>query len=321
MGLYQKICDKFLNQDNIDSFNDQNCVGLLAKAEQFLSNMENIDCLKFDKPFVFFKNFASEVGLNKVAVLVPYENVYHTIFSYGIEPASREETISTCDFWDGTLTSNQWYSLADEDLSSFYQLFSYDDAQVLKHLHIKKFQIDENTYAIILILEDTLTSLIDLETIEIILPNLKEQLLPIITLINDGALFPKNEDLSEIKERINSEVAKFNTGFMHSISLKSIFRALGDYVSFEDYYHIFSMVYHVILSLKNETDILYFSEELEIKNISFSQTSMDLVEYSNNLHNLLKNSFELIENPQLEIKYHGNSFEKSEILDFLFSET
>ena len=48
---------------------------------------------------------------------------------------------------------------------------------------------------------------------------------------------------------------------------------------------------------------------------------MDLVEYSNNLHNLLKNSFELIENPQLEIKYHGNSFEKSEILDFLFSET
>ena len=222
MGLYQKICDKFLNQDNIDSFNDQNCVGLLAKAEQFLSNMENIDCLKFDKPFVFFKNFASEVGLNKVAVLVPYENVYHTIFSYGIEPASREETISTCDFWDGTLTSNQWYSLADEDLSSFYQLFSYDDAQVLKHLHIKKFQIDENTYAIILILEDTLTSLIDLETIEIILPNLKEQLLPIITLINDGALFPKNEDLSEIKERINSEVAKFNTGFMHSISLKSI---------------------------------------------------------------------------------------------------
>ena len=162
MGLYQKICEHFINPQNSST---EKSMGLLAKAQEFLaSNPIPHFSVNIDAPFVFFKNFAYEVGLQKVAVLIPVENQYQTIFSYGIESASREENISTLDFWNGTISTEAWYSLSGEDLSSFYQLFSENDIHNLKHIHIKKFLIDENNYAIILILQDTENSLIDVET-------------------------------------------------------------------------------------------------------------------------------------------------------------
>lgn len=338
MGLYKKICDNFLDS----STKVEPRFGLLAKAEMFLANEEikpeisaNVDVqtpiesedlssspypIKIDEPFVFFKNFCTEVGLQKVVVLIPHENTYKAIFSYGVESASREESISTFDFWNGTLKENQWYSFSGEDLCPFYQLFADNDVHLLKHLHIKRFEIAENVYSIILILEDSVNSFIDLETVEIILPNLKEYLLSFVEFSNDGILFKKNEDLSEIKDKVSSEIAKFNMGFLHSISLQPIFRELQDSVSFDDFYHIFSFIYHLVLSEKSENEIWYFTEELEIRNVNFAQTEFDLNEFTNKLNSKIKNIFS-IENPELEIRYEGNSLEENEIFDFLFMES
>lgn len=290
-----------------------------SKNEEVENEVLEESSAKIDEPFIFFKNFANEVGLQKVVVLIPYENNYQTIFSYGVESYSREKNVSTLDFWNGTLDGVQWQSYSGEKLCPFYQLFSQDDVQQLKHLHIKRFEIDEDTCAIILILEDSSNSLIDLETIDMILPNINEYLKPLIEMSNENVLFQKNEDISFIKDKINSEVAKFNMGFLHTISLQSIFRDLKDLVSFDDFYHIFSVIYHKIISLKNERDIWYFTNELEIRNVIFAQTELDLVEYTRKINNLIKSSFS-IENPTLEILYKGNALESEEIFDFLFSE-
>lgn len=290
-----------------------------SKNEDVENEVLEESSAKIDEPFIFFKNFANEVGLQKVVVLIPYENNYQTIFSYGVESYSREKNVSTLDFWNGTLDGVQWQSYSGEKLCPFYQLFSQDDVQQLKHLHIKRFEIDEDTCAIILILEDSSNSLIDLETIDMILPNINEYLKPLIEMSNENVLFQKNEDISSIKDKINSEVAKFNMGFLHTISLQSIFRDLKDLVSFDDFYHIFSVIYHKIISLKNERDIWYFTNELEIRNVIFAQTELDLVEYTRKINNLIKSSFS-IENPTLEILYKGNALESEEIFDFLFSE-
>ena len=290
-----------------------------SKNEDVENEVLEESSAKIDEPFIFFKNFANEVGLQKVVVLIPYENNYQTIFSYGVESYSREKNVSTLDFWNGTLDGVQWQSYSGEKLCPFYQLFSQDDVQQLKHLHIKRFEIDEDTCAIILILEDSSNSLIDLETIDMILPNINEYLKPLIEMSNENVLFQKNEDISLIKDKINSEVAKFNMGFLHTISLQSIFRDLKDLVSFDDFYHIFSVIYHKIISLKNERDIWYFTNELEIRNVIFAQTELDLVEYTRKINNLIKSSFS-IENPTLEILYKGNALESEEIFDFLFSE-
>ena len=290
-----------------------------SKTEDVENEVLEESSAKIDEPFIFFKNFANEVGLQKVVVLIPYENNYQTIFSYGVESYSREKNVSTLDFWNGTLDGVQWQSYSGEKLCPFYQLFSQDDVQQLKHLHIKRFEIDEDTCAIILILEDSSNSLIDLETIDMILPNINEYLKPLIEMSNENILFQKNEDISSIKDKINSEVAKFNMGFLHTISLQSIFRDLKDLVSFDDFYHIFSVIYHKIISLKNERDIWYFTNELEIRNVIFAQTELDLVEYTRKINNLIKSSFS-IENPTLEILYKGNALESEEIFDFLFSE-
>lgn len=336
MGLYQIICDNYLDS----SKKVEQPMGLLAKAKMYLANESKVEesttqneivngnteeessnpySKKIDDPFVFFKNFCEEIGLQKTVLLIPHENQYKAIFSYGVESASRDESVSTFDFWDGTISENKWYSFFGEDLCPFYQLFSSDDAQLLKHLHIKKIEITENTFAILLILEDYANSLIDLETIEIILPNLKSYLAYMIDLSNENVFFKENQEISCIKDKIYSEIAKFNTGFLYTISLQSIFRQLQDSVSFDDFFHIFSFIFHLVSSNQDENEIWYFTEELEIRNVIFAQTEMDLSKYIDNLNNIIKDSFS-IENPELEIMYKGNSIDEQEILDFLFSE-
>jgi hypothetical protein len=104
------------------------------------------------------------------------------------------------------------------------------------------------------------------------------------------------------------------------ISLKSIFRDLQDSVSFDDFYHIFSVVYHFITSEKKDCDIWYVTDELEIRNVIFAQTQLNLSEYTDKLNKLIKECFS-IENPVLEISYEGNSLEEEEIYQFLFSES
>ena len=75
----------------------------------------------------------------------------------------------------------------------------------------------------------------------------------------------------------------------------------------------------MVSSNQDENEIWYFTEELEIRNVIFAQTEMDLSKYIDNLNNIIKDSFS-IENPELEIMYKGNSIDEQEVLDFLFSE-
>lgn len=317
MGLYQKICENFINSQMCSA---EKSMGLLAKAQEFLESSPIPHfSVNIDSPFVFFKNFCYEVGLQKVAVLIPVENQYQTIFSYGIETASREENVSTLDFWDGTISTETWYSLSGEDLSSFYQLFSENDIHNLKHIHIKKFLIDENNYAIILILEDTENSLIDLETAEIVLPNLKEYILSFINLVNEKILFPKKSDYIQLEEEVTKGLNE-GSGFMYSISLKNIFKELSDTVSFEDFYHIFSVVYYAIMSSLKDFDVINFTEELEIRYVNFAQTETDLSTINYNFNSLIKDCFTEIEQPELLINQMGCSTDLDEILDFFFSE-
>lgn len=316
MGLYQKICERFSSSQN--SIHES--VGLLAKAQKFLDNSPTPPfSVLIDEPFIFFKNFASEVGLQKVAVLIPVKNNYQTIFSYGIEPSSRKENISTIDFWDGTITSEQWYSLSGEDLTSFYQLFSESDVYNLKHLHIKRFNINETYSAIILILEDTENSYIDLETTELVFPDLNKYLESFMDLTEKDVLFPKNKSTKELYDAVESKLS-FGSGFMYSISLKEIFKSLDEKISFEDFSHIFSICFSAINSSISNKELVYFTNELEIRYVNFAQTETDLFSLNYRFVSLIKNCFSYVENPSLVISKFGYSTDLDEIIDFIYTE-
>lgn len=348
MGLYQKICERLVNSQNtqIDT------IGLLAKAENFLqktspskvevveeSNMNDcsfdssvtnnyeeskavsipyFDC-KIDEPFIYFKNFATEVGLEKIAILIPVGNYYQTIFSYGVETDTRDESISTVDFWNGTLEANQWYSLSGEDLSSFYQLFSENDIQNLKYLHIKKINVSENDSIIVLILEDTENSIIDLESIEIVIPNLVNNFKIFIELANSKILFPEQKSKEELYSKIKSGLS-LGQGFMYSISIKDILKKLNNLVSFDDFTHIFNLIGYIISKTISENDIVFFTNELEIHYVYFAQTEVDLSTIVSNLNSAIIDYFSVIENPNLDISKYGCSTNGFEILNFLLLE-
>ena len=269
MGLFQKICTEYSTKKEPKDLVIKQ--GLLAVAQKYNLGPKLPFSIKIDSIFKFFRNLVEEIGLKKISILVPYENFYKPVFSYGLENTSIEKLDSSKDFWEGTITDSEWYSLEGEDLASFYQLFSEIDNQSLAHLHIKKLPIKDSN-VIILLLEDCVDSFIDLETVEMIFPELESILENILLLSEKNVLFSENQSTEVLEDRINDYLDNNFQGFCYKISLRKLFFELASFISFEDYYHIFSVIFYITKYLSKEDSLLYFKEDLYILFVSFAQT-------------------------------------------------
>lgn len=195
MGLFNHICRKYFSKTS----KAPKSLGLLAVADKLrnsISESQNIieetgetstkDTL--ESFFEFFNSFCSEIGLEKCTVLFPENNLYKAFYSYGFEDSINDETISTSDFWNGTLetlecSNNGWYSLSEDEVNPFFQLFSYDDQNLIHHLHIKKIE-EQSLDAIIIVAETTKKSLLEHDTLESISEPLIENLQTTYKLVN-----------------------------------------------------------------------------------------------------------------------------------------
>lgn len=129
MGLYDRVISFICNKHP----------GLLKLAENELKN----------NPAVFFCNEARKRGITKTCILSPVNGFYKFYVSFGFSEQSVSESISTSDFWNGTLLSSDWVSSVHENASPYLQLFSQADISDITKLYIKRFSESDNQYIFI----------------------------------------------------------------------------------------------------------------------------------------------------------------------------
>ncbi|MGI5174004.1 hypothetical protein H0R92_10465 [Treponema sp. OMZ 840] len=98
------------------------------------SNRENVFFL--DTLFVDFHRFADE-SRNSFAVFVEFDGNFRIVLNHGFNAETVRKSVSSRDFWDGTVSDSGWHILHGDSLTGFYQLFSRHDSD-FKTLCIKK---------------------------------------------------------------------------------------------------------------------------------------------------------------------------------------
>lgn len=149
MGLYDRVISYIHNKHP----------GLLKLAENELEN----------NPVAMFNNNTRKLNIQKACILVRNDDLYRLFLSTGLSQETLSDSVSTSDFWDGTLPHSEWVSIVHDQASSYLQLFSKNDVSDISKLHIKRFSVSDIHYIFIAAETDqnnqfqisTLDSLID----------------------------------------------------------------------------------------------------------------------------------------------------------------
>lgn len=129
MGLYDRVISYIHNKHP----------GLLKLAESELEN----------NPAVIFNNEARKLNIKKACILVRNDDFYRLFISTGFSSQTLSDSVSTSDFWDGTLPHSDWASFSHENAVPYLQLFSKDDVSDIAKLHIKRFCASDIHYIFI----------------------------------------------------------------------------------------------------------------------------------------------------------------------------
>lgn len=98
---------------------------------------------------VLFKDFLSEFKMSGFILLQKTSNKYFVNTSYGLDAESIINFTSTEDFWNGTIIqSEKLYNFENDNLSPFYQFFSFNLKDTIKSLSI--FKNDNNSIFIVI---------------------------------------------------------------------------------------------------------------------------------------------------------------------------
>ena len=307
MGLYKLITEHYLKfrEDNA-SFH-----GLLKHAEHILSSSQFSS--HTDEPFVFFSSFVEELGFSKACILLTDDNQFKVFFTYGFDKISSQKSVSSKDFWDGTIPSEEWISVYGEDTVSFRQLFSDDDNAEISMLHIKKINIDSEQ-CIIIITENTKQSLVDTDLVDIVLPSLIPQINNCMETrrITSGTSFATKFETAVNTENSLIENAK---GFMFTVSLDNYFKSF-DYLSPEAEMLLFKSLHYAISILTKLPDIIY-ADNNTIKIIRFSNNELDEELYAYQLKKTISPVFSADKADFIEIQCTGSSSDINDLVDFL----
>ena len=348
MGLYKIITDRY--QQNASSAEETKSKGLLKYAEELLSSespvsSENIsaepaepavseeetpeaavqdeavseDKVVFaDEPLMFFHNFAEEVGLSKACVLMPYKNGYKMFFSVGFDTNSLNKSFSTADFWDGALKTDDWFCYSNEKLTPFFQLFSSNDIEDIKHLHIRRLIYADNKTCIFIVAEESTTPILDSETLDMVLPSITECLEKADSVIKSYNIEIKKPVETELNKTIASATDEGFTGNKLVISPCPIYRQIFELASENDLYVLFSCMISKLNEMIKAPDVFYFTPEHEIRLIIFSKNEFDSDIYAAQLKNAFSNIFSENKADLLSVTSEGKSSSKFELSDFIF---
>lgn len=98
-------------------------MGLLSRISAEFSNSaeNNVQKVKFS-----FFDFIQKYSLSHCCVFSKVDTFYMSSSSWGFDGETILQSISTSDFWDGTLKENKWNSFSTEEnnLNSILQFFS-----------------------------------------------------------------------------------------------------------------------------------------------------------------------------------------------------
>lgn len=113
-------------------------MGLLSKTLSVADSIKNKDDSTAEK--LSFEDFFQKYDLCCCAIFSPFENNYVITHSVGFDAVSLISSISTKDFWNGTVKSNNWETFSsNEELLPFFQLFSFNQKDKINKIFIKRF--------------------------------------------------------------------------------------------------------------------------------------------------------------------------------------
>jgi hypothetical protein len=286
--------------------------GLLAHAEHILRSTQfNYHT---DDPFIFFSSFVEELGFSKMCVLLTDENQFKVFFSCGFNSETFEKAVSTKDFWDGTIPQqDEWFSVSDEDVVSFRQLFSDSDNAEISMLHIKKIEVNGEP-CIIIIAENTKQSLVDTDMVDVVLPYLIPHIPNCLdtTRITSGSAFA-----TKCETAVNAENSLIENamGFMFSVSLDKYFESFENLTP-EAKQLLFKSLHYAISILTKLPDIIY-ADNNTIKIIRFSNNDLDEELYAYQLKKTVSPIFAAEKAELIDIQCLGSATDINELADFL----
>ncbi|MCR4939698.1 MAG: hypothetical protein K5930_06265 [Treponemataceae bacterium] len=307
MGLYKLITENYLRfQKDAAVFQ-----GLLNHAEHILNSV-SFNSLT-DEAFIFFNSFVEELGISKMAVLLPDNNQFKMYLSYGFKSGTEEQMVSTKDFWEGTLPGDRWLSVTKEDIVPFRQIFSDEDNAEISILHVKRMEL-KKVPIIILITEGTKISLVDTELVDIVLPSLYPYIEKCLNLkrLTDNITFPSEFDTAV---NIENSLIENSKGFLFEISLDSFFASFPNLTG-EARQILFKVLFNALSLLIKVPDILYVYQD-KIKIIRFSNNELDEDLFSYQLKKTISPVFSEEKADLIDIKSSASSSDINELTDFL----
>lgn len=221
------------------------------------------------KKIVDYHSFSDRAALKQSAVLVPFGKRFFMRYEHGFDAASILKSISTVDFWNGTVPQHQeWHTFSGDELEPFYQLFSDDVVQNLTHIHVKSFVIlaDVPIKAIMIVTDAE----IERERIDDFIPNLADFIAADIS--NDGSI---------MSAPIFSVTPMLDCGSIFTISTKEAIAEVAD--SFCVDAEALDLLFPVVLSEANNrirrilssTDYCFPGNEFKISIIFTQASSLD----------------------------------------------
>ena len=173
--------------------------GLLVKAIQ--AN---------NKSFFSFQEWCEDNNLHHAGIFCPVHGMMLLTHAYGIDSQTIEKSVSSKDFWNGTLKDNEVHSFTknDNNFYDFLQFFSFDLRSKVSTINLLKFDEDNSTGYFSVLINFTITE----ETPIAINKNILSK----IKLVNKYESF----DFTKEKETIDSNIIE-NNYTLYTMNLKS----------------------------------------------------------------------------------------------------
>lgn len=307
MGLYKLITENYNNfRKDADNFHS-----LLSHADYILKSSRFNSSI--DEPFSFFTTFSEDLGFSKVCILLLENEQYCSFLSYGFHPETFNKSVSTRDFWEGTLETSDWISASGEYAVPFRQLFSDEDNNDINIIHIRKLHLND-TGAIIIITENTKKSIIDFEMVDLVLPSLLPHVEKCIELtkLTSKVQYPSQFD---IMVSLENALVENSHGFMFQIDLNNL---LNSFQSLAETSRnlLVKCIYDAASIIVKAPDICYMKDS-KIKIIRFSNSEMEQDLYAYQLKKSLSPVLTQRKADYLDIEYAGSSTSVQDFSAFL----
>ncbi|MBR0155597.1 MAG: hypothetical protein IJM22_05940 [Treponema sp.] len=229
--------------------------GLLARAQKSVADS-----------YSTFQQWAKSYGFEHCGVFTLVHGMYVISHAYGIDSQTIANSVSSKDFWSGTLDSKETvfnYSKDDQNFYDFLQFFSFDIKNEICHISFVKFN-QGGEQAILMIFNMDSSKKINISLSDTAKLNLSER-------AKNLSLSKKDTDVSK-----NAEFQMFTLSLSESVesSIKSV-----QLPERSIYNCVLECIYDEITDLMSDAfplpDIVAFAEPASVKIVLTNKSSID----------------------------------------------